>query len=307
MTKLQKTNAPYNAFVRRYLWSITGLISLLFVLYVALSCTLTMIFNIAVRHNHGGSYAIYPVALRIASLAAHMGANTREFLTMHRKTAFELCTDGAPRRIVDGVDKPLTVNFSLSWGRLCAPSHSWDTEFYDAQSYRSVAILIAAISTGQDLSTTKDLISWGIDVNQHDTAGRTPLRVTSCMGQVDVLDILIQNGLFLTQEEVMDSLECATIQNHPAMVIRLLKSGVDVKTATRSDHDYSEPYNRMLIPAGSNLLHIACYFSVFLKTGYDSIVKTGYGETVRALIATGVDPDQKNSAGLSPREICPSI
>ena len=92
--------------------------------------------------------------------------------------------------------------------------------------------LHAAI-TAQDLNQVRKLLREGIDVNQKDNDGDTPLHLASAMGQLETVRLLIENGAEVDLQDGWDlrgrtPLHRAVIGGHIDVIRVLVRAGADV-------------------------------------------------------------------------------
>ena len=192
-----------------------------------------------------------------------------------------------------------------------------------------------AVITGQSWIVT-ELLKIGVDVNQKDNKGNTPLMkaIQNCFNDnFDIIDALLANGADINATDIygMDALIVAARYGTFRMVLKLLASGANVKTKdcknktalewSRDLDNYSrkkeieeailERMNQLLILAASNgqyaevcdLLKLgASANSKESTSGISALMLAagkGYADIVRALLAGGANVNEKDCASVT--------
>ncbi|XP_078339605.1 uncharacterized protein LOC111107014 isoform X2 [Crassostrea virginica] len=209
------------------------------------------------------------------------------------------------------------INISLLYGRTsplaaaCGVGHMPVVEelirhgaSIDGQEYSLPLIHVA--SQGGNVDVVDYLIKCGVDCNQSDNDGRTPILAASQRGHVDVVDYLIKCGVNCHQSDKYGRtpILAASQPGHVDVVDLLIKCGVDC--------NQRDKHGRTPILAASQRGHVDVV-DYLIKCGVDCNQSDEYGRTpilaasqsghvdvVDYLIKCGVDCNQRDEDGRTP-------
>lgn len=184
------------------------------------------------------------------------------------------------------------VTYDIFFGKRCEFSEvSSQVRFYDEPAMLMHVLMVSERATLSDLET---VTGWGVDVNRVIFDGITLFQMAMCLDKVDVLELLMRHGLRLDSEQIFDGAECAAIRGSSHSIKWLIDSGYDLKAITESEQRISNNGDvaaiLYIVPAHSNLLHIACIF--------------GRTEIYEMLKTAGLDQELVNARGQTPRDMC---
>lgn len=186
------------------------------------------------------------------------------------------------------------ITYDTYFGKRCKLSPENEhvqPEFHDKLS-RLVYLMIIRKQAGID--DLEKVIMWGVDVNRIIFDGITLFQIAMCWDRVDALNLLDAHGLRLDSDQIFNGAECAAIRGGSNSIKWLIDAGHDVQALTESEQKIDTNSDAApaiyIVPAHSNLLHIACIF--------------GRTETYEILKAAGLDQELVNARGQTPRDMC---
>lgn len=156
-----------------------------------------------------------------------------------------------------------------------------------------------------DLAGLSQLIASGADVNTRDHLGETPLMYSAYVGSVDAMKLLLDHGAKVDAQSQSGATALVWAAADLAKVRLLVEHGANVNLATKRGRtallvatmsDPSAAIVKLLIDKGANVKALD-----FLKTTALRAAALGNDtETIRLLLAQGIDPNAADLPGITP-------
>lgn len=157
-----------------------------------------------------------------------------------------------------------------------------------------------------DLSIVQTLINTGIDVNQKNEDGWTPLHIAASKNHREIVELLIDNGadinstgnpsFIFTWQGGFTPLHYATVNGHKEIVVLLINKGADVNA---KDNSGSTPLDRATQGNHTDIADLLRAQGG--NTGTIHVVaRNGYLAGVQAYLDAGVDINARDQNGSTP-------
>ncbi len=132
----------------------------------------------------------------------------------------------------------------------------------------------------QDFDEAKRLIVKGIDINSKDNEGDTPLHLAAAIGQLEIVELLIENGAMVDFQDGCDimgrtPLHRAVSQGHINVARLLIKAGADINA---KQWDGYTALNLAKVTNNTELVNLLREFGAddcAVKTGVKRVIITG--------------------------------
>ncbi|XP_031632850.1 serine protease persephone-like [Contarinia nasturtii] len=187
--------------------------------------------------------------------------------------------------------------------------------FFGSQFTREISSSIEIHNAAQrgDVNKVKELIQNGVNVNNKNSDGWTPLITASFFGKNDVINVLIRNGANINDKSNYGytGLHVAVQQNKEETVDFLLKHGSDINTINNDDWTpLISAVDGGLLNMTKLLIRNGASIDKQTKFGYTALhisVQKGNAELVEMLLKNQADKSIKNNDGVSPMELSETI
>ena len=157
-----------------------------------------------------------------------------------------------------------------------------------------------------DLSIVQTLINTGIDVNQKNEDGWTPLHIAASKNHREIVELLIDNGadinstgnpsFIFTWQGGFTPLHYATVNGHKEIVVLLINKGADVNAKT---DDGLTPRDWAIKRSHTDIVDLL-RFHGGKTSSIHFHVRDGYLAGVQAYLDAGVDINARDQNGSTP-------